>query len=103
MYEKSAYSIVVRLSQFRTECINYKNSQTQCLYIHVITSKTLQIGQVNYGKISIHKKHCFSTPTRTGVLLNLTDKTIYQSLLTENFQQYKHVTPEKQQINSLRS
>lgn len=38
-----------------------------------------------------------------SVLLNLTDKTIHQSLLTENFAHYKHVSPEKQQINSLRS
>lgn len=50
-------------------------------------------------------KRCFS-PTAAwgvGVLLNLTDKTIHQSLLTENFALYKHVSPGKQQINSLSS
>lgn len=50
------------------------------------------MGRVNYGKMRLFIKRCFK-PTdrrRRNTLLNLTDKTIHQSLLTENFLRRTH-------------
>lgn len=76
------------------ECTMIEIVNTAVLYPRCIFVTTL-IGQVNYGKIPIHKTQFFNRPPCGVVLLlNLADKTIYQSLLTENFLQYKHISPE---------